>query len=81
MLSDYSYSDIRIAFKTYLKSNRELPAPSDIINIIERGGKPPFERSVYIALTKKKTQTPENLTSAEWAYMREYEQYSITGDY
>jgi hypothetical protein len=76
VLAEYPMAKIREAFAFYLKHNNELPAPADIANIIERGNKPPFDRAVYISISKKH---PEDRDSGEWCYMREYEQFQITG--
>lgn len=77
VLSDYPMADIRNAFATYLKRHNDLPAPADIVQIIHRDGKPPLERPVYIAISKKE---PEARTQSDWAYMRDYEHYSKTGE-
>lgn len=76
VLADYPMDKIRAAFGFYLRHNSEMPAPADIATIIERGGKPPFERAVYVSLSKKHA---EERTSAEWDYMRDYERFSISG--
>lgn len=76
VLADYTIEQVRQAFAFYLRYNSEMPAPADIANIIERGGKPPFERSVYIAIGKKH---PEDRTSEEWHYKKDYERFMITG--
>lgn len=78
VLADYPIDKIKQAFAVYLKRHNELPAPADIVQIIERDGKPPLERAVYIAISKKQ---PEDRTSSDWGYMREYEKYSKTGAY
>lgn len=75
-LADYSIEQIHAAFAFHLKYGKGLPEPSDIATVIERGNKPPFERSVYINFTKK---SPENRTSDEWKYIREYEKFMVTG--
>lgn len=76
VLSGYSIDKIKQAFAVYLKRHNELPAPADIVQIIERDGKPPLERSVYISISKKE---PETRTPSDWSYMREYERYAKTG--
>jgi hypothetical protein len=78
VLSNYPYDKIEEAFRFYLKSHNEMPAPSDIANIIDRGNKPPFDRAVYVAISKKH---PEDRTTSEYYYMRDYEQWSITGEH
>jgi hypothetical protein len=77
-LADYPIEKIRTAFKVYVKRHSDLPAPADIVQIIERDGKPPFERSVYIAIAQR---DPERRSSSDWAYMRDYERYAKTGAY
>lgn len=75
-LSDYPIAKIEDAFRWHLKHFREFPVPADIVHIIERGNKPPFERSVYITASKKH---PEDRTAGDWEYMREYERWIQTG--
>lgn len=76
VLADYPFEKVKAAFAFYLKHSSELPAPADIANIIERGNKPPFDRAVYIAISKKQ---PEDRDKEEWAYMRDYERFTISG--
>lgn len=74
VLHDYTMGQISRAFALHLKRSNEMPAPADIANIIERGNKPPFERAVYVNLSRK---AAEDRTSDEWAYMRDYEADAI----
>ena len=76
VLGDFTFQQIESAFAFYLKHNTEMPAPADIANIITRGNKPPFEKSIYIAIGKKH---PEERTSEDWQYMRDYERFMISG--
>lgn len=76
VLADYPFEKIEQAFSFYLKHHNELPAPADIANIIERGIKPPFDKAVYVSITRKDAQ---HRTSDEWAYMRDYEKFMISG--
>ena len=71
-LADYPWKKIQDALAFYFRYNTEFPAPADIVQIIERGNKPPFDRAVYTTLSKKH---PADRTSDEWAYMREYESF------
>lgn len=77
-LADYPIAKIRAAFGVYIKRHTELPTPADIVQIIERDGKPPFERSVYISISKIE---PERRTPSDWAYMRDFEKYAKTGQW
>ena len=74
VLADYPVGAITDGFRVWLKRSNEMPTPADIASIIERGGKPPLERAVYVSLSRK---AAEQRTSDEWAYMREYEVYAI----
>lgn len=78
VLADYSYDKIQGALVYYAKHYNEMPAPADIATIIERGHKPPFDKAVYVAMSKC---DPCHRSSAEWAYMRDYEHFMITGGY
>lgn len=75
-LGDYDIQRIREAFAYYVKSFKEFPTPSDIVNIIERGNKPPFERAVYVSISKKEAF---ERSTEEWNYMRDYERWTISG--
>lgn len=82
ILAEYEYPKIEEAFRYYLKYNNELPAPADIVSIIERGNKPPFERTVYLSLVKRKAADPyayNVLTREEEAYIKDYERWTVTG--
>lgn len=76
VLADYPIDKIMDAFAYYLKKWNELPAPADIANIIERGNKPPFDKTVYVAISKKDAS---ERSSDEWAYMRDYEDFMLRG--
>lgn len=78
VLADYPIEKIRMAFAVYFKRYSEFPAPADIVQIIERDGKPPLERTVYVTISKK---DPVHRSSSDWAYLREYERYAKTGAY
>lgn len=75
-LADYPYSKIQNALRFYAKNYNEMPTPADIVSIIERNGKPPFDKTVYVGLRQK---PKEDLLDEEWEYIREYEKWSISG--
>jgi hypothetical protein len=75
-LADYPTEKIIDAMAYYVRNYTDFPAPADIVQIIERGNKPPFDRAVYTSISKKH---PADRSSDEWAYMREYERFSIDG--
>ena len=71
-LSEYPVDKIIDAMAFYVRNYTDFPAPADIVQIIERGNKPPFDRAVYVTISKKH---PEDRTHDEWAYMRDYESF------
>ena len=77
-LADYPIEKIKAAFRYHLRISKDFPVPADIVSIIERGNKPPFERSVYIALCRKEK---EFLSDEEWAYIRDYDRFVFSGRY
>ena len=77
-LGEYPYDKIQEALKFYAKNYSEMPAPADIVTIIERGNKPAFERSVYVSISKKPFQ---DRTYEERQYMNDYEYFQMHGDY
>ena len=76
VLADYHIEQIESALKYYLKHNNEFPAPADIANIIERGNKPPLDKTVYVSISKKYA---EDRTDVEWEYMKDYEEFMLRG--
>lgn len=76
VLEDYTIEQITAAFKVYISRSTEIPAPADIVSIIRRGNKPPFDKAVYIRLEKK---GHDARSYAEDAYMAAYEEYQING--
>jgi len=76
VLSDYSIDQIRAAFIRWLKTNSTFPAPADIANLIERNGKPPLDRAVYVSISKK---PGDQRTAKDWQYLRDYEEFMIHG--
>ncbi len=77
-LADYPIDRIKAAFGYHLRISKDFPVPADIVSIIERGNKPPFERSVYTALCRKEK---EFLSDEEWAYIRDYDRFVMSGRY
>ena len=76
VLSEYSIDQIRPAFVKWLQTNGAFPAPADIVSLIERGGKPPLDRAVYVAISKKPADVR---TKEEWGYLSDYEREQIHG--
>ena len=52
----------------------EMPTPADIAGIIDRDGKLPLERAVYVAIGKRDAATR---SSDEWAYMKAFEEAAM----
>ena len=80
-LFDYTGEQIKQGFVAWMKGNKSFPTPMDIINLIERKGKPALDKSVYISLTKRKQEQPDFLTRDEWQYLADYEHYAIHGEF
>lgn len=76
MLGDYDIETVTKAFRTYLKTNKEIPTPADIIEIIDPSVKP-LDRAFYSELLKRRAKG-EYLTSTEWAYVHRYEDEELT---
>lgn len=72
MLGGYTYAKIEWAMREYLKRNNQLPAPSDIINIIE----PPVEARKWCATTfidiKRRTREGQFITNDEKKYVQDF---------
>lgn len=88
VLAENCIGDVRKAFVAYLRNHRDMPTPSDIIGYIRREGRPPFDRSIYIALCEKRKHTAwsdgiqpwqkgDGLTDAETRYISDYERFEV----
>lgn len=77
VLAEYPIEKISEAFRFYFKHNKEMPTPADIVNIIERGNRPAFDKGVYTALSMKKDY---QRSFAEDQYVHEYEKFNLTGE-
>lgn len=76
-LADFEPEQIERAWKIHTQRSPEFPTPADIVGLIRRGGKPPLERSIYIAASKKEGC---DRTAEEWDYIRDYEREAMQGD-
>ena len=52
VLGEYDFATIRKAFTEYLKRRNEMPAPADIVNIIDPPPEP-LSAATYVSLQKK----------------------------
>lgn len=78
VLGEFPIEKVEQAFRYHLQNFREFPVPADIAHIVLRGNKPPFERSLYISISRK---AGEDRTREEWDYLKDYERYILTGRY
>lgn len=86
-LADFDIEKIQSAFVTHLQRSSEMPTPADIVTLIRRGNRPPFNQAVYVALAQKRERTKfteggrvhDCLTIDEGNYMREYEEFQLNG--
>ena len=76
VLAEYAIDRIKSAFLAHLKKSSNFPAPADIVSLIERGGKPPLDKAVYVSISKK---PGDQRTSAEWEYIQDYERSQMDG--
>jgi len=77
-LSEYSYDQVRAAFRQYLKRNSKMPCPADIVNIID----PPKQEwkpdwPTYIALKKRIQQDGYYVYGSEREFLRRCDEYAI----
>jgi len=87
VLAEFTIEEIRRAFVIHLKRSTQMPTPAEIVGLIQRDGRPPLDKSTYIALVQKRERTTEiysygtydDLTREEKAYILEYEQFNIHG--
>lgn len=71
MLGDYTIEQITSAFRQYLKTNREIPTPADIIEIIDPSTKP-LSTAFYLSL-REKAQDGKYIMPDERKYMNRFE--------
>lgn len=77
-LADYPIGKIQAAFEFHRSYANKHPMPGDIVQIIERGNKPPFEPSIYINVGK---MDYDNRSAEEKRYMADYHKFFITGKF
>jgi len=77
ILSNHCIADIAQAFDIWMKRQTQFPTPADIYGLIERNGKPPLSKVMYVNISKKDAY---HRTSDDWEYIKEYELYQRTGD-
>jgi len=70
ILGKFKSDKVLKAFEIWLERNQEFPTPADIVSLINRGGKAPITKEVYISICKK---DGEHRTPDEWRLKREYE--------
>lgn len=74
-LGHFCYRDVFMAFDEYTDRNPDLPAPADIINILEPPPQP-LSAAVYVNY-KKKAAMGDYLLSSERAYCAAFEQQEM----
>lgn len=77
VLADFPFDKVERAFIKHLQMSDEMPTPASIVSLIQRDGKPPLNKEVYTALSRKKDYSRSH---AEDAYMKEYEDFHINGE-
>jgi len=77
ILSEQSIVDIQKAFDIWMKRESQFPTPADIYGLIQRDGKPPLCKVMYVGISQKDAY---HRTSADWEYLKEYETHQRTGD-
>lgn len=81
VLADYTAEQVEGAFLRWLKHYDRFPVPSDIVGLIERNGRPPFERTVYMRLKERQKDSYDFLTEDELNYIKDFEFWCLNGDY
>jgi hypothetical protein len=77
VLGEYSIDDVIQAFMTYLKTNKEIPTPSDIVAIIDPSVKPLCPHVYQRLVILRREQGQFALTSREEEYIRRYEDQQL----
>lgn len=78
--SDKPAQDVREALAKMALYSSELPTVAELAQVIYRKGKPPFDKTVYLGLARKRDNGDGMLLSSDdWAYLRDYENYMKSG--
>ena len=77
VLAPFPIDQVRAAFGKWLETHDTFPAPSNIVNLIKRGGKPPLSEAVYVSISKK---PGDQRTKDDWRYIEDYENHIRRGD-
>jgi hypothetical protein len=78
-LKDYSVDTVLDGIRQYVMRKSDIPAPADIINIIDPAPrKPEFDRAYYVHLRKLKDEQGEfALSRDEEEYLKAYDEHMI----
>lgn len=76
-LAEFEPEQVQRALTIHAQRCTEFPTPADIVGLIRRGGKPPLERSIYVAIASKEGC---DRSAAEWDYLRDFEREAMQGD-
>jgi hypothetical protein len=78
-LENYTLPDLEWAFAQYTATETTFPSPANIVQLIENKDKPKLIESIYVNLSMRRQNDPENLSKEEWTYIREYEASAMKG--
>lgn len=70
LLAKYPAEKALKAMETWIERSQEFPTVADIVGLIQRNGRPPVSKEIYIAISKK---DGADRTAEDWQYMRDYE--------
>lgn len=76
VLGDYPAEKAQNALVIWAKNNTTYPTPADIVQLIERNGRPPLDRTTYANLCKI---DPYSRKQADWDYIGDYEYFQQHG--
>jgi len=76
ILGDYDIEQVKAAFLKYVKTHSDMPAPADIINIINPPP-PKIDWPLYIELKKRLRQSNVYVDQDERAFVRNCENLAI----
>lgn len=70
LLAKYPAGKVLKAMETWIERSQEFPTVADIVGLIQRNGRPPVSKEIYVAISKK---DGADRTAEDWQYMRDYE--------
>ena len=78
-LNGFPMNKITAAFRRYCLTKNDIPAPADIVQLIEGEGKPIMDKGTYASIKNRMKDQYTYISPREKEYVRNYENHHLSG--